>query len=590
MLNSRHWKLRKDLAQIPSEYLNQHGPLLGTFLWSRGIELSSSEKFLNLSFNQLRNPFSLKNLDLTVQRLALALENQECIAIYGDYDIDGSSGLSLLYSFLKSCGFEKLLPFQPDRFKDGYGVHVAAIEALHTQGANIVLTVDTGIAAMKAADRCRELGVDLIITDHHLAQKQGQTSHTPEEEILPATPYIINPNQKSDSSGLGHLCGTGVAFYLCLGLRATLRKLGHFNDQRREPDLKEWLDLFAIATIADCVPLIEENRVLTRTGLDFLARTSRPGLRALLEKCLPKLDGPPSARDISFQLAPKLNAASRMGEQILTQKLLLSESYEEANALVEKILALNAQRTLVQKKITEEALALAAKKIQEFDPGVLVLWGEWYEGVLGIVAAKIMEAYSRPAILLGKVEDGSFRGSMRSQSLALHCVELLQSGSDLLIRFGGHAQAAGLHLEASQLEAFELRMKESASALKMSRRDLERHEDIDPIYFDGVIHQRIQVQDCLALEGSAPWGMGNLNPLFLLESLNISSARILKDQHLKWDHPQGSVLGFFKKEEIDALSAQGYVEIDALVTPQVNRFRGNASVQFLIEHVRGKRI
>ncbi|HVJ64796.1 MAG TPA: DHH family phosphoesterase, partial [Bdellovibrionota bacterium] len=372
------WIPREGAASTPTS-VGDYRPIVAQVLGSRAW-LKIADQLLNPRLDQITDPSQILGMNAAVERVGEAVASGECIAVYGDYDIDGMSGLSLLSSFFKACGAADVLHYQPQRLSEGYGVHPAALDELKNRGARVVVTVDTGITACAAAARAKEIGLDLVITDHH----------QPLEE-MPQTPWIVNPNQRGDSSGLGYLSGTGVAFYFCMALRRYLRDKGHFtNGQIKEPDLRYWLDLFALGTVADHVPLVGDNRNLVRVGLGLLRRSHRPGLRALIDEILPDSEQSLSARDIAFSIAPKLNAASRLGFADLSTKLLLSTDHVEAEDIVIKLFELNAQRSEIQKKVFAEAEAQARELLEKEDQQILVLAGHWHEGVLGIVAAKII--------------------------------------------------------------------------------------------------------------------------------------------------------------------------------------------------------
>lgn len=556
------------------------GELLGTALWSRGFEPEASlqiEKFLNPKLEQLTPPWALKNMELVVDRLVKALHNHERICVYADYDMDGMSGLCLLKSFLESCGFKDVMTYQPDRFDEGYGVHPAALVEIANKGAQIVISVDTGTTAHEAALKCQDLGVDFIITDHH--QQVGE---------LPCTPYIINPNQREDSSELNYLSGAGVAFYLCMALRQRLRETHYFNESVPEPDLRNWLDIYCLGTIGDVVDLVSCNRVLVRIGLSYLARTQRPGLKELIARVLsPETIPVLSARDIAFSVIPKLNAASRMGKAYLSTQLLMCEDENEASKLVDEILTLNTLRSDTQSKILKEATAQADSMLQS-NPhlSILCLSGtDWHEGVLGIVAAKITESYDRPAIILTQTHDNKLRGSMRSRGEA-HCVKILEGASEFLERFGGHKAAAGMQLQIQNLEAFR-------SALDQTMKQFYLQTD-QPLpstqtLFDGELSIQselsiLEIKKMLSLE---PFGAGNPEPLFLLRQVPSSIFELLKESHIKAKRYLGTdMIGFQQATQLTRIKASGVKFVDLLVTPEINTFRNQSQVQLKIKHLR----
>jgi single-stranded-DNA-specific exonuclease len=565
------WKKRKR-EPAPTELSSKFGPLLGQFLWARGYESEEqAEGFLNPRLDNLKSPFELSSLATSAERIATAIADGETIAVYADYDMDGMSGLALLVSFFGACGAKTVVPYQPSRLEEGYGVHPEAIRQLAEQGARVIVTVDTGITAREAANTAKETGVDLIITDHH--QQLGD---------LPDTTYIINPNRELDQSGLRYLSGVGVAFYLAIGVRAKLRERGYFERLKMpEPELKNWLDLFVLGTIGDCVDLINDNRILVRVGLKQLLRTERPGLRLLLDRAIPNARQL-SCRDVSFSLAPKLNAASRLGQAQLSTELLLTQDTVRATDLVNQLMNLNEQRGQIQKEVYEEALSQATAQVESQDPPVIVVHGEWHEGVLGVVAAKLVEKFSRPSVVLTRVGNvGMLRGSMRTLA-PLSCVRALDTCRDLLHRYGGHKMAAGLQLKHDFFQNFSERLWNSTTTFISTLTEKEN------VAYDGSLPKHLDFSSVEALDAAAPWGTGNPEPLFKVKNLDLQAIQLLNGQHLKiQDKNTGlTVIGFFKSDDVERLKKSGAMHFDALVTPEINRFRNQKTLQLRLHYVR----
>ena len=572
-----NWSLKKRPDADLEALIRSHGPLLGSTLWSRGFVASmadSIQTFLSPRLESLRSPVLMKNMSACVDRLLAAREHGECVCVYSDYDMDGISGLALLKSFLEASGFGNLRHFQPDRLAEGYGVHPAALEKLHAEGVHLVITVDTGTTALEAIRRAQSLGLDVMITDHH--QQVGE---------LPATPWIINPNQQGDESGLGYLSGAGVAFYLCMALRGRIRELGLFGNALAEPDLRQWLDLYCLGTIGDVVNLVDDNRTLVRAGLPQLARTRRPGLKLLLDAVLdPAARLNLSARDVAFSVVPKLNAASRMGEAHLSTELLTTSDESRARDIVERILELNALRSKIQSEIFEEAVAQATKLLEEVPhTRVLTLRGAWHEGVLGIVAAKIAELFFLPTIVLAETHEGKLRGSMRTRG-AYDCVKILEGASTLLDRFGGHTAAAGMQFDADKWELFR-------EALQKHVDSIYRADGVESEtqYFDGELSpaDAPSVDEVLKLKSMEPFGAGNPEPLFLMKRISLSDFELLTGTHIKMKRPMlPEMIGFSKAAEIGRLKELGTQHVDALLIPEINTFRNQSRVQLRIQHLR----
>jgi len=571
------WSLKKRPDAELEALVRSHGPLLGSTLWSRGFSPqneASIQSFLNPRLDSLKSPFAMKNMSEGVDRLLHALKNDEPVCVYSDYDMDGISGLALLKSFLKACGFKNLSHFQPDRLAEGYGVHPNALDAIHKSGAKLVITVDTGTTAFEAVSHAKQLGLDIMITDHH--QQVGE---------MPDTPWLINPNQQGDKSELGYLSGAGVAFYLCMGLRARMREQNLFSDKLPEPDLRNWLDVFCLGTIGDVVNLVEDNRALVRSGLPYLVRTRRPGLKLLLEAVLdPSALHNLSARDVAFSVVPKLNAASRMGEAHLSTELLMTEDETRAREIVERILELNALRSRTQATIFDEAFAQATR-LFEASPltRVLVLTGQWHEGVLGIVAAKIAELFSMPSIILAQTHDGKLRGSMRTRG-DFNCVKILEGAASVLDRFGGHHAAAGMQLDIAKIDEFRNLLDLHVNTVYSAE-----GSPLETQYFDGelLITQSPTVEDVLKLKAMEPFGAGNPEPLFLMKKISIADFDLLKGTHIKMKRAMvPEMIGFSKAAELDRLKARGTEAVDALLIPEINTFRNQARVQLRIQHLR----
>lgn len=578
------WTLKRPLennegASPKLQTLKQnYGELLGAALWSRGFEPEANDQIqehLNPRLDKLDPPWQLKNIHEVIERLVQAHKAEQSICIYADYDMDGMSGMTLLKSFLEACGFKNILYYQPHRFDEGYGVHSSALREIHAKGAKIIITVDTGTTAHEAATTCRELGMDFIITDHH--QQVGS---------LPETPFIINPNQTGDKSGLGYLSGSGVAFYVSMALRQRLREEGLFTKEHPEPDIRNWLDIFSLGTIGDVVDLVGSNRILIRTGITYLARTQRPGLKALLETVLDSDSlANLTARDVAFSVIPKLNAASRMGKAHLSTDLLMTSDPNVAVDLVHEIMQLNTLRSETQAAIFAEAKAQAESQLKAApEKQILCLVGDtWHEGVLGIVAAKITETFSRPAIVLTQTEEGKLRGSMRSR-MGAHCVQILELASKHLDRFGGHQAAAGMQLDIAKINDFQKSLEEAMTLLYSSGSALE-----EKTFFDAEISSQSslnvrEVQKMLSLE---PFGAGNPEPLFLMRKVPSSAFELLKGVHIKVKRYLGTdMIGFQQASQLESIKASGAANVDLLVTPEINTFRNQVKVQLKIHHLR----
>jgi single-stranded-DNA-specific exonuclease len=475
-------------------------------LAARGYgDMAAAEKFLRVRLSDLTEPELLPDLPAAVARIAQALAAHEKIVVFGDYDADGLTSTALLVRVLRALGAEAAA-FIPHRLDDGYGLTAAALaKCIEQHSPQLIVTVDCGTCSAEAV---RSTSVPVIVTDHH----------DPAGELSPAL-AVVNPKLGADA-GLKQLAGVGVAFKLCHGLLKHLRRQGG----HAPVDLKDYLDLVAIGTVADVVPLTGENRILVRHGLLRLAQTNKPGLAALME--VAGLAQNPDAWHIGFVLGPRLNAVGRLGNAHEVLELLLTEQPDRALELARKLDAANRERQTIEKSIVEEAM----REIDAtFDAarsfGLVVAHARWHPGVVGIVAARLVQRYRRPAIVLAEEADGTCRGSCRSID-EFHLVEHLVKCADLLSRYGGHGLAAGVSLAQENLAAFRQRFNELAQAT-LAGRDLRPTQRID-----GWISLR-EAEDGLfdALERLRPFGQQHPDPVWAVRGVQIygTPRRMAKD-------------------------------------------------------------
>ena len=467
-------------------------------------------RFLNPSLDHLHDPMLLAGMDVAVERIMAALARKERIGIHGDYDVDGITSTVILRRALEMLGGE-VVHFIPERLKDGYGLQPAAIERLHADGVALLISVDCGIRGAEAARRARELGVDLIITDHH----------EPDTELPPAL-AVINPKRADCSYPDKYLAGVGVALKL---VQALCRRAG------REQLLPGFIKVAAIGTLADVVPLVGENRVIAKLGLDLLSKgPHKIGLRALIDVC--GLSGKTiDSYHIGFMLAPRVNAAGRMSTPDIATRLLLAQDESLADDVRQLALQLDGEN--VRRQEEEAEILAAAKKVVQTDPdvgarSVLVVAGDgWHRGVIGIVASKLVDAFHRPAIVLS-VEDGVAQGSCRSIS-KFDMLGALERCAPMLTRFGGHKQAAGLALDAARIKEFRLAVNAVADET-LGPEDLMPRLRID----GGLTFKGITGGVAAGVAALAPFGAGNPRPVFAARGVEIiDGPRKLKERHLK---------------------------------------------------------
>ena len=409
--------------------------ILGRVLAARGVLPEAAEAYLTPTLRDLMpDPSILVDMDAAADRLARAVERHERIAVFGDYDVDGAASAALVVDWLRRLGLEATV-YIPDRVEEGYGPNVPAMQALG-QAHDLILCLDCGTVAHEPIVAARAAGAEVVVIDHHLA---GET--------LPPAAAVVNPNRHDDDSGLGHLCAAGVVFLLLVAANRCLRATGRGTD--RLPNLLEMLDLVALATVADVVPLRDINRAFVRQGLAVLAGRRRPGPAALAD--VAGLTAPPTCRDLGFLLGPRINAGGRIGAAATGARLLATTDPHEAAALAENLNRLNGERRATEASVLDAAI----EQVEARDPSAPLIWAAapgWHPGVLGIVAARLKERYNRPAVVIGLDGDHG-KGSGRSIAgvdLGSAVAVLVREG--LLTKGGGHAMAAGLSLAAEALE------------------------------------------------------------------------------------------------------------------------------------------
>jgi single-stranded-DNA-specific exonuclease len=416
-------------------------PAAAVALVNRGIcSPDQAAAFLKPSLANVRSPFLMKDVDRAVERVLLAVRRGEKVLIFGDYDMDGITATAILFEFLSYLDADAHY-YIPNRLTEGYGLTRDYVEK-HAipDGIGLIITVDCGISSFDAVRAARHAGIDVIITDHH---------ETP--PLMPEAFAILDPKRPDCTSGFSWLAGVGVAFNLVLALRKRLRDEGFWNN-RPEPNLKAACDLVALGTVADMVPLVEENRIYVKAGLEVLASDTRPGVKALLDVCN-ILNRPLHTRDLAFKLAPRVNAAGRLRHGSIALKLLTTLSTETANAIAKELNQENIKRQKIENQILSESVQHLENNPGLLEQRTLVLDQEgWHQGVIGIVASRLVERYYRPIVVIA-VSDGIGKGSARSPD-GFDLYEGLKSCAQYLEKFGGHKAAAGITLRAEDIPAF----------------------------------------------------------------------------------------------------------------------------------------
>ena len=518
MLNSRDkiWQIKDDFPSA-SWLAGKAGlsKLLASLLINRNISSPDSAKsFLSPRLGALRDPFLLKDMDRAVELITDFILKKKRITIYGDYDADGLTATSLLVDFFSRLDTPVSF-YIPHRLEEGYSLNERAIREIKKGNTGLIITVDCGIKSQSEIALAKKLGMEVIVTDHH----------QPPAGFVPICP-TINPLRPDSSFPFKELSGVGVAFYLAIAIRSRLRE-GGFFESKAEPDLRSYLDLVAIGTVADIVPLIEENRILVKSGLNVLINTQRPGIKALLRVSGIKNDQMITAEDIAFKLAPRLNAMGRLGSATGAVQLLTTDNEKEASSIATQMDSLNSQRQVIENRIVSQSRERiesmedleGRRTIVLFDPG-------WHQGVVGIVASKIVEEYYRPTLIL-TVEGDLLRGSGRSID-GFDLYQALSDLGDLLEQFGGHDHAAGISLEAKKVGAFCERFEE------LARKRIDPEDMTPKIEVDAKIGlESINPRTLKEIEMLLPFGNKNPEPIFWAGPLKVISSRVVGKDHLK---------------------------------------------------------
>ncbi len=487
--------------------------VVGRVLAARGVGLDEAEEFLNPSLKaSLPDPSALNDMDLAAGRLADAIEAEEFVAVFGDYDVDGATSSALLCRYFRALG-RPLRIYIPDRQKEGYGPNGPAMRQLKGEGVSLVVTVDCGILAFEALEEAREAGLDVIVVDHHQAEPR-----------LPAATAVINPNRLDEDFPHRNLAAVGVGFLLLVALNRELRRRGRFAETA-EPDLLQWLDLVALGTVCDVVPLTGLNRILVAQGLKVIARRGNPGLAALAD--VAGVDGRPGAFHLGFLLGPRVNAGGRVGEASLGASLLTTESAFEADDLARRLDALNKERQAIEADVLETALAKAKDEVNPAHALILIASEGWHAGVIGIVASRLKDQYHRPVFVLaieGELAKGSGR-SVPGVDLGAAVTAAKQAG--LLEAGGGHAMAAGLTVARQRIEELHGFLEQRVA------KQLQATPLVNSLGIDGALHVGGATRALYdTLEAAGPYGAGHAEPRFVVPDAEITYAKVVGKDHV----------------------------------------------------------
>ena len=534
------------------------GGLVNALLKSRGLEGKRAE-LVDCPAGMIHDPLELMDMEIGAARVRRAIASKEHVAVFGDYDADGVTSTCLLASYLESKGLSPDVHI-PDRLEDDYGLSPEPLRALAEKGVTLVITVDCGITAVEEAVLARELGMDLLVTDHHECQEQ-----------LPDAVAVIDPKRPDSAYPFKELAGVGVAFKLICAVE---------GPGCEEALLDTYGDLVAMGTVADIMPLLDENRIFVRRGLALMRQGCRPGIDALMTEAGVVAETI-SAENIGFSLAPRINAAGRMGTPMIALDLLRAASPEAARDLAARLSELNRQRQQTEGGILDEAIAMLTDMNYEQGPIVLAS-PDWHKGVLGIVAARLMRLYDAPTVLI-QIDGDEGRGSCRSPD-NYNLFEALLNVGDCLTAFGGHEAAAGLSLPVSQID--DLREKWEEYDLRRPPREEGGGLEID---FSLPGPGLVSMDAVRALDDLAPFGKGNPVPVLCLESARLAEIRPMGgNRHVrltleKWGR---AFEGVFFSTAPDTLPSAAGDLVDLAFTPQINTFRGRSKVQFLVKDIR----
>ncbi len=550
--------------------LNLH-PLAARVLANRGhVQPEAAERFLSDKLADLPDPLLMKGMPAAVGRICLALREKQKITLWGDYDVDGVCSTTLLSLFLEELG-AVVATYIPHRLEEGYGLNRAAVERIAGDGTRLLVTLDCGITSHAEIGVANQRGLEVVVVDHH---------HVP--ETMPPALAVLNPLQPGCDYPTKHLCAAGVAFNLCMGIRRQLRLDGFFG-ARKEPNLKSMLDLVALATVADVVPLTGANRILVRHGLAELTEARRVGVKALKEVAGLSPGTPVTSGQVGFRLGPRINAAGRLDDASVGMRLLKAKTLEEARPLARELDSANAERQAIEQDILNQAI-LQAEELTGAGARGLVLYADgWHPGVIGIVASRIVERFHRPTVMVG-VRDGMGRGSARSIEV-FHLLNALKECEGHLARLGGHKHAAGLSVLPERLPEFRAAFQ-ALCGRQLAEEDLVARCRVDAL----VAPRELDEKAVLAVQRLAPFGSGNPEPVFASRRL-VTSPRLLKNKreggvdHLKLTleaAPRLDVIGFSMADRV--AHTEGVVDLAYQVG--IDEWRGEQRVSLKLKDLR----
>lgn len=571
-LTGRRWRARSgdDRLALALAQRLQVPEIVGRVLAGRGVPLEAAETYLNPTLRALLpDPSELPDMDVAVARVAQAIRRGEPVAVFGDYDVDGATSAALLQRFFRAAGVE-LRVYIPDRLREGYGPNAPALRGLAADGIRLVVTVDCGTLAHAALAEAAEAGLDVVVLDHHLA-----------EPALPKAAAVVNPNRIDRPSPYRQLAAVGVVFLLAVGVNRALRDAGWYRD-RPEPDLRRWLDIVALGTICDVVPLTGVNRALVAQGLKVMAGRTNPGLAALAD--VAGMQDPPGVYHVGFLLGPRVNAGGRVGRSDLGARLLGTDDPAEAAAIAAELDRLNRERQAIEEGVQREAQRQAEAVVE---PVVLVAGEGWHPGVIGIVASRIKDLTGRPSIVVALDGDRG-KGSGRSvPGVDIGAAVTAAHQAGLLIDGGGHPMAAGLTVARDRLA--ELR-EFLAGRLGPA---VAAQSDARSLGLDGALSLRGATADLLdLLDRAGPYGAGNAEPRFAVPAARVVNAAVAGEKHVRFllASADGARLKAIAFRSLDGPLGPALLTVGQNGAPihcaghlRADNWRGERRVQFVVE-------
>lgn len=568
------WTYREIDSRLISDVAFRNGipKPIAELMIKKGYENKEDiSQFFDSSLKALRNPFDISDMEKAAERIANAVMNHESICIYGDYDVDGVTATALMYLFLIQCG-ANVSYYIPNRLEEGYGLNKEAMHEIHKRGVSLIITVDCGISAVEEVLEGASLGMDIIITDHH------QPSN-----ILPVSAYaIVNPMRENDAYPNKTLAGVGVAFKTIMALRFILRKNGFFRSD--PPNIKNLLDIVTLGTIADVMPLVDENRIMVKQGLELMTNNTRVGIEELKKTIGIDSSVRMKTHNIGFQIAPRINAMGRMGSSDKSLKLLITQNRQEAKQLAIELDNENKYRQMIERDILQQTFDIIEKNRYAEKEGAIIIAAEgWHPGVIGIVASRVVDKYYRPTIILTD-DNGVYKGSARSIP-GFHLYDGLNSLSHMLLSFGGHKYAAGVKIEKDKIDEFREKFDEIVNS------SMKKEEFIPEINIDAKIEAKDINADIMKwLDKLEPYGQGNKEPVFYMSNVEKyqNEMYVGKDgSHLKCFFEKDGIIfdtiGFNMKDYKDIIAEN--TRFDLLFSIGVNTLK-NRTIQLNLKDIK----